>query len=267
MSPVQGTKRPFYDHPLFKGTAAVVALLGAVLALTGQLGEAIDNLVPDPQKKTVWTEVVLDTSAEMGEGFGDGGGTRLESAIEGVAKAVKELDNTNVGLRTTSTTCEGESRPLVDLAEGTPDEVIKRAKAQQPDGRASIADAVVGGLEEFNREPMREHGAKSRRLLVFTTDSEPCEWDQLLADEVEARLKRIAKVGDIEVLALRSQSESQTVALADSGAGELGVLEGALGAKVEIHYVSTPDELYEEAERAGEVIGEIEDDPDDLPSG
>ena len=109
MNPVEENGKPFYEQPLFKGTAAVVALATALLALLGPLRNVIDSVSPDPAKRTGWTEVILNTSADMGERFGDGDRTRLDSAIEGVEQSVKELDDMNVGLLRTSSTCEGKS--------------------------------------------------------------------------------------------------------------------------------------------------------------
>jgi hypothetical protein len=269
VSPAEQTRPPFYEHRAFKGTAAIVALATALVALVGPLGKAVDGLSSDPPERIAWTQVVLNTSSAMGERFGDGDETALESAVAGVAKAVKELDNNGVGLRATSSSCEKESRGLVNLADGDADEVIREAREQRATGDASIVDAILGGLDEFNGEPMRDHGAKSKRMYVFTTDTPSCPWDDPTG-EVRQRLEEIEpkRVGPVEVFALESDGEgtlassatgeSRMVSLAtvaENGA-ELNALETLLGPRAEIHLVATPTELYEEAERAGEEARE-----------
>ena len=271
MSTPEQTRQPFYEHRAFQGTAAVVALVTALLALAGPLGNAIDGLFPDPPERGAWVQVVLDTSAVMGEGFGDGEETRLEAAIGGVAKAIKELDNSAVGLRSTSTSCEGESRKLVDLADGDAQDVIEDARKQRPAGDASIVDAILGGLDEFNREPMRSHGPESRTLLVFTTASRSCPWDDPTG-EVERRLEQAnhERFGSVEVFALTPEGQealagplpggpgAQMVALeamVDSSA-ELDALETLLGPSATVHRVASPAELYEQAEEVGEEARE-----------
>lgn len=267
VSPAEETSQPFYEHRAFKGAAAVVALITALIALAGPIGNAVDNLSPNPPERTAWVQVVLDTSVAMGQGFGDGEKTRLEAAVSAVEKAVKELDNSGVGLRGTSTSCGGESKPLVDLANGDSQEVIDAAAEQHPGGDASIVDAILGGLDEFNREPMQSHGPESRRLFVFTTSNRSCPWDDPTG-EVQRKLEEAhhGRFGSVEVFALTSGggeparatpsggSQTQMVALetvAASG-GELDALETLLGPKARIHRVTSPAELYEQAEEAGE---------------
>lgn len=268
MDPVEQTRQPFYEHRAFKGTAAVVALATALIALVGPLRNAVDGLSPEPTARTAWVQVVLNTTAAMGTGFGEGDGTRLDAAVSAVAKAVKELDNSAVGLRSTSARCTGESRRLIDLANGDSQEVIDSAKEQRPKGEASIVDAILGGLDEFNREPMRSHGPESRTLFVFTAASESCPWEDPTG-EVERMLEEAdpKRFGAIEVFALRPDDE-QSAAAAPSTPGprmvaletfvendaELDVLEDLLGPDAQIHSVSGPAELYEQAEEAGEAV-------------
>jgi hypothetical protein len=277
MSPPEQTRQPFYEHRAFKGTAAVVALVTALLALVGPLRDAIDGVSPDPTKRTGWTEVILNTSEDMGQRFGDGDRTRLDSAIEGIAQSVLELDNSNVGLLRTSSRCDGKSEPLVDLADGTSGEVIEAAEKQLPDGEANIAGAIIGALDEFERKPMREHGPQTRSLLIFTSASEPCPWEDPTG-AVERRLKEAdhGRIGGVDVLALSSGQEAVTAGgsrmelaalTADpEGSSELAVIAALLGPQT-VHYVDTPEELYEQAEEAGEEVRETVEEIDDEEGG
>jgi hypothetical protein len=178
---------PFYERRLFQGTAAVVALVAAVLALEGRLGGIIGDLFPPPPPPVSWVEVVLDTSSAMQREFE--GESQLEAAGGAIAKAVKELDNEGLGLRRTATSCEGKSEQLVGLDSDHSEEVVNEAQSQSPEGEASIVQAVVGGLEEFKREPIARRGAESRRLFIFTAGVNQCSNGDLgeeLAEELEA---------------------------------------------------------------------------------
>ena len=270
MSPPEQTRQPFYEHRAFKGTAAAVALVTALVALVGPFGGLVDGLFPDSPERVAWTQVVLNTSSVMGEGFGDGDETTLEAAVGGVAKAIKELDNSGVGLRATSSSCEGESRKLIDLANGDAEEVILEAQKQQATGDASIVDAILGGLDEFNREPMRNHGPESKTMYVFTTETPSCPWDDPTG-EVQRRLEEVEpeRFGPVEVFTLVSDGGQEALAapaarrprmvaletVAENGT-ELAALETLLGPQARIHRVATPAELYEQAEKAGEEAGE-----------
>lgn len=268
MSSPEQSRQPFYEHRAFKGTAAVVALVTALVALVRPVGNVLDSLSSETPQRTAWVQVVLDTSAAMGQEFGDGNQTRLAAAASAIQKAVKELDNSGVGLRGTSITCKGESKPLVDLASGDPQKVIDAASEQRPRGKASIVDAILGGLNEFNREPMQGQSPKSRSLFVFTAGSRVCPWDDPTG-EVQRRLDEAhrERFGSVEVFALTSAGDqgtftsmsmggpqAQMVALETvaSSSAELDALKSLLGPKAKIHRVTSTAELYEQAEEAGE---------------
>lgn len=267
MNSPKETTQPFYERRLFQGTAAVVALATALLALVGPLGDAIDGLSSDQPQRSAWTEVVLNTSSVMGEHFGSGRETALESAVHAMEKMIKELDSHGVGLRSTPISCDEKSRKLVDVAEGSANAVIEEAEKQTPDGNASIVDAVAGGMTEFDREPMQSRPAKTKSLLVFTTAAPPCEWDELVEDEARSKLKRVEKIGAIEVFALKPQEDQEMVAFSDEGVSELDFLQAELSSEVAVHYVETPEELYEEAEATGEAVREAAEEVDDENSG
>jgi hypothetical protein len=201
----EGKSPPFYERRAFQGTAAVVALGAAVLALIGPLKGIADDLFGQTEPVT-WVEVVLDTSAAMEKEFD--GETRLEAAAQAVEKSVKELDNSGLGLRRSAVDCAGESDQVVKLGADHVDDVIDAAENQHPTGSSSIVDAVVGGLEEFNREPMASRGPESRRLLVFTAGVNECT-DGNLGEEVADALAgaNISQASKVELIALGASDE------------------------------------------------------------
>jgi len=261
-------KPPFYERRLFQGTAAAVALVTAVLALRGQLADLFDDLFPSKPPPVSWVEVVLNTSSVMGEHFGKNHKTRLASAARGIAKAVKELDDSGVGLRRTPASCEGESEPLVDLADGNADEVISKAQRQHPTGNASIVDAVAAALNEFDREPIDRGAPKSRSILIFTTPSERCPYDD--AGKIEDILAKTPPrhIPGVEVFELAPEGEEQASGSLQAGQPQsrlaaFGGIEGG-GTELEavvtalsqytephVHSVGSPEELDAAAENVG----------------
>jgi hypothetical protein len=237
-------KPPFYERRTFQGTAAVVALATAVLALVGPLKGIVDDLFPTTEPVT-WIEVVLDTSSAMEKGFD--GETRLEAATQAIEKSVKELDNSGLGLRRTATSCEGESEQLVGLGSDHTGEVISEAQNLSAAGDSSIVDAVIGGLEEFNREPMASRGPESRRLLVFTAGVSECSSGNLGEEVAEAlESANVSKSGSkLELIALGASGEERA---------QLAEFETELGeyAKVKVYAPKTSEELNSVAEEASE---------------
>jgi hypothetical protein len=237
------TTPPFYERRLFQGTAAVVALAAAVLALMGPLKSVIDELFPST-KPVSWVEVVLDTSSAMGREFD--GETRLQAASQAIEKAVKELDNSGLGLRRTATSCDGESEQLVDLAGGHSDKVIAEARQLHPQGSSSIVDAVIGGLEEFQREPIASRGPASRRLLVFTAGVSDCSSGNVGEEIAEALSGAdISQSSKVELIALGASGEEKD---------QLEEFETALDgvANVKLYTPEDQSELNDVAEEAGE---------------
>lgn len=239
-----GEKRPpFYERRTFQGTAAVVALVAAILALVGPLKGIVDDLFPATEPVS-WVEVVLDTSSAMGKGFD--GETRLQAATEAIEKAVKELDKSGLGLRRTATSCGGRSEQLVNLDSGNADEVIGEAQSLHPEGNASIVDAVVGGLEEFNGEPMASRGPQSRRLLVFTAGVSECSSGNLGEEVAEAlESANISESSKVELIALGASGEERA---------QLAGFEAELDdyAQVKVYLPENKEELNSTAEEAGE---------------
>ncbi|HEU5141680.1 MAG TPA: vWA domain-containing protein [Solirubrobacterales bacterium] len=234
----------FYERRFFQGATAVVALAAAVLALVGPLRDIADDLFPKTEPVS-WVQVVLDTSSAM-EGEFDGE-TRLDAAAEAVGKAVKELRNQGLGLRRTAGSCDGESEQLVDLGAGHNDDVTEMAQRQTPGGKASIVDAVVGALGEFEREPIAAGSPQSRRLLVLTAGISQCSEQDLGEEMIEAlELADISEASKLEVFALGASEQERE---------ELRRFEAVLkdhGTHVDVHAPETSGELNRDAEQAGE---------------
>jgi von Willebrand factor type A domain len=239
-----GEKRPpFYEHRTFQGTAAVVALATAILALVGPLKGIVADLFPTTEPVT-WVEVVLDTSAAMEKGFD--GETRLQAAVGAVEKSIKELDNSGLGLRRTATSCAGESKQVVSLGGGHADDVIEEAEDLRPQGDGSIVDAVVGGLEQFQSEPMASRGPESRRLLVFTAGVSECPGN--LGEEISEALESadISAASKVELIALGASAEEEEE-LKEFEA----VLDEQAGAHVRLYTPTNREELDDDAVEAG----------------
>lgn len=233
---------PFYERRAFQGTAAVVALTTAILALVGPLKGIVDDLFPTTEPVS-WVEVVLDTSSAMEKEFD--GETRLQAAAQAIEKAVKELDNSGLGLRRTATSCDGRSKQIVQLGSGHTNEVIDEAQNQSPAGDSSIVDAVIGGLEEFKREPIASRGPQSRRLLVFTAGVSECSGGNL-GEEIAEALESadISESSKLELIALGASSEERR---------QLAEFESALDgyANVKLYTPEDKQELNSAAEEAG----------------
>jgi hypothetical protein len=241
---------PFYERRIFQGAAAVVALATALLALVGPLKGVVEGLFPTSEPVS-WVEVVLDTSSAMEKEFD--GETRLEAATRAIHKAVKELDNEGLGLRRTATSCEGKSEQLVSLDSGHTEDVISEAQNQRPEGESNIVDAVVGGLEEFKREPIASRGPESRRLLVFTAGVSECS-EGSLGEEIGEALEgaNISKSSKVELIALGA-SEGEKAQLEE--------FETVLKkyANVKLDTPENSEELDSLAEKAGENASNAND--------
>lgn len=285
-------KPPFYERRLFQGTAAVVALVAAVLALGKPIKSLIDELSPDQPKHVSWTEVVLNTSAVMGEHFGGKDETRLTSAGHAIEKRVKELGNSGVGLRTTPASCEGNSEQLVGLANGTPDEVTSEAQRQHATGNSSIIDAIDGALNDFERKPMSMGKEKRKNIIVFTAGSARCPYDEVSKIEDTLAAMEPKHIPGVEFFQLTAEGEGQAAAgartrrpqselVASSGldgeGAELEAITAVLSKYTQprVHRVASPEELYEEAEAAGKEAAKTEerleeeeaDEEEEPPSG
>lgn len=237
---------PFYERRAFQGTAAIVALATALLALVGPLKGVVDELFPSTEPVT-WVEIVLDTSAAMEEEFD--GVTKFEAANEAIRKAIKELDNSGLGLRRTATTCDGRSEQVVPLGGDHGDDVIDEARDLRPEGESSIVDAVVGGLEQFNREPMASRGPESRQLLVFTTAAGECSDDDL-AKELEETLEGadISQSSRVELIALGTSSTERE---------QLQEFKAALGERANVD-LYTPEDTEELNDVASEAAAQTD---------
>lgn len=213
-------KEHFYEHPLFKGTAAVVALLVAIAALVGTITSwsVVRNIFAAEAAASSNTEVILDTSAAMGEPFEDGGKTKLEAAV-GAIRESGQRDDEGLALRPTSPECGGEEEePLVGFGTNHRAEVVKAAEEQRPEGKANITEAVIEALGDFRTNSQFNGPRSTRRVLVFTTGGDEC-FEGDVAGRIESELKEADVSASFTLIALKASGEELE---------QLGELEEAL---------------------------------------
>src|SRR5215218_4793971 len=93
---------PFYERRRFQGAVAVLGLVGTLVALVGppNLWDVIGDLFSSELPRDN-TEIVLDTSAPMGERFGAAGAnlTKLDAATDAVGGYAVPVTNEGLALR------------------------------------------------------------------------------------------------------------------------------------------------------------------------
>lgn len=234
---------PFYEHPRFKGTVAVIGLVSAVFALVGVpklidvIGDAIST---DKAVALSNTAVILDTSAAMGQPF-EAGDTRFDAALKAMGQAVPG-NKEGLALRRTGPECGGEEEePLVDFGTGNRQAVLGEAEAQRPGGKSNIVKAVIEAVEEFRSNPKFNRPDSTRRILVFTAGRDDC-FSGNVADKLSAELKDDRISASFALIALNASGQ---------GLIQLRELKSALksaGADPEIYTPDDQDELNENAE-------------------
>lgn len=184
--------RPFYERRWFKGTAAVVGLLGATFALIGppKLWDVVHDLVwPDLPPSN--TEYVLDASAGMGDAFGaEEESTKLSAAARTIGRSVGPLEHEGLALRRFGGPCEETGELLVDFSGGHNAEVSDAAADQEAGGRSNLAGAVIAAIDDFNdgdRFPADQTFTK--RIVVVTGTVDECSGDRA-AELIRRRLER-----------------------------------------------------------------------------
>lgn len=181
---------PFYESKWFKGAGAVVLLLGGIVALGGAVGHwpFVKDLFEGEAVALSNTEIVLDTSAAMGEPFEGQEKTKLQAAV-GAIRQAGEREDEGLALRVTSPTCEGEEEePLVGFGKHHKSEVLSAAEGQQPEGKANITGAVVAALGDFRSSPQFDGPGSTRRVLVFTSGGDEC-FEGDVANRIQSELK------------------------------------------------------------------------------
>lgn len=229
-------RHPFYERRGFQGTVAVVSLAAALTALVGAptpwsvaasiffpAGVAVSN-----------TEIVLDTSAAMGQRFAQGE-TKLDAAVRAIEQSSTH-DEEGLALRRTSAICGGDGELLVDFGTDHEDAVLTAAREQRPSGSSAIVSAVLEALGDFRNEPSFNGPRSTRRVLVFTAGDEDC-FEGDVARRIESELKGADVRASFTLIALRPSGP---------GLEGLAELEGALrsaDAFVETRTPDTPGQL------------------------
>jgi hypothetical protein len=259
---------PFYERSGFKGVAAAVGLIAAIFALVGvpKLWTVGDDVLSAEGGAYSNTEIVLDTSAAMGEEFEDGE-SRLDAAVSAIEQAGQRNDE-GLALRTTSSSCEGEEDLLVDFGVDQSKEVRDAAEEQRPHGKANIVNAVIEALGDFRTDSdLRTGPPSTRRVLVFTTGQDEC-FEGDIAGKIGAELKQADVSAAFTLVALKASGE------------ELQRLEGlqaaleSANAYVETRTPDTSEELDEVVEdvkassrKAVDEGAASKDDPEEPSTG
>jgi hypothetical protein len=193
-------KAPFYEGRRFKGIVAVVGLVSAVIAVSGipKLSEIVEDL-SSASVAVSNTEIVLDTSADMGGRF-EAKLTRLDAAVNAIEQA-GERDDEGLALRRTSPACSGEEDLLVDFGTGHKDAVLDAAREQRPGGTPNIVNAVVEALGDFRTEGKFSGPPSTRRVLVFTTGRDEC-FEGDVANKIGGALEEASVSASFTLIAL-----------------------------------------------------------------
>lgn len=180
----------FYERRWFKGTVAVVGLIGAVVALIGppKLWDVVSDLFRNDLPPSD-TEYVLDASAAMGAPFGTADGvTKLSAASMTIAQSVVPLENEGLALRRFGGTCDETGDLLVDFGEGRNNEVSDAAADQQAAGRSNLAQAVIAAIDDFHGDRFPTDRTFTKRIVVVTGTVDDCSGDNA-AELIRRRLE------------------------------------------------------------------------------
>jgi hypothetical protein len=246
----------------------VVLLLGGIVALVGTITSwsVVKGFYEGDPAAASNTEVILDTSAAMGEPFEDGGRTKLEAAVGAIGEA-GQRDDEGLALRVTSPECgQEEEDPLVGFGTSHKSEVLSAAEEQRPEGKANITEAIVEALGDFRNNPQFNGTRSTRRVLVFTSGLDEC-FEGDAAGRIESELKEADVSASFTLIALKASEEQLA---------QLGELEEALqsaNANVETRAPQDSEELEgvveEVQEQSVEAVeeGEAEQEEEKAISG
>jgi hypothetical protein len=219
----------FYESRWFKGTAAVVALAGAVAALVGPVRGAISDLFSSETPR-VNTEIVFDSSAAMKAPFGEAG-TKLDAAKHAVADYARPFTNQGLAFRSFGG-CGQNGKLAVDFGADHGDDVAQAAAAQQPQGGSDLNDAVRAAIDDLTALP----GDVGKHVVVFTGAVDQCGGAVASARDINDFLQGSGVSADFRLIG---------VSLSDQDKAQLEVLKNALGKAAETHYAYTPGELQQ----------------------
>ncbi len=246
-------KASFYEHRWFQGTVALVGLIGAIWVLSAKV---FDTAAQITASETVYanTQIILDTSEGMGEPFGDG--TRLDAAVEAVEKYVVPLEGEGLALRRTGRSCDEGSKQLVDFGTGHADDVVEKAKEEHPEGRSTLAYAVIETIAEFTASGDFQGPASTRQIVIITggVGGEEC-----LGSEAGAEIRR-----RLEDTGIDATFKLVALSPTPSANERLESFEQALGGEAEFAVVETPEELEEAVDEDLETLSAEIDELADL---
>lgn len=227
-------RAPFYEHRWFQGTVAVVGLLGALWAFSGA-PKPWDAATRLSAKKVAQanTQIILDASAGMAGSFGDG--TKLEAAAEAIRKYVVPLHEEGLALRRTGRSCEEGGELLVDFGPDHADDVVEAAGEQRPEGRSSLAYAVIEAIEEFTASGRFQGSSSTKQVVIITGAAEDDCLDNAPA-EIRRKLDRSGIDATFKVVALKVGGPARQ---------RLQSFTQALGEHAEVEFVETEEELDE----------------------
>jgi hypothetical protein len=219
---------PFYERHRWKAVAAVVALLGAVWALTGAPTpwKLVSNLAATevPASNTM---LVLDASRSMARPFGQKT-TKLEAAQQAVERFTVPVKNEGLALRAFGGSCKESGRVLVDFGAEHGDDVRDAIAEQRPRGRSNLVNAVRAAIDDFadvDRGP--------RRVVIFAGSVDECAGSHGARDIRD----------DVEHSGVDATFKFVGLKLSRNGRRHLLAFKKGLGRRAEIAFVDTESDL------------------------
>jgi hypothetical protein len=236
------SKKPFHESNWFRGTVAVVGLVGALWAFVGLptpshvVREATAHQLPLRN-----VEIILDASSRMGEQFGKA--SKLEVAAEAVHQYVVNDENIGLSLRRAGGSCGAEAEQLVNFDDGQTEKIAAAAKEQKPGGRSNWASAVRGAINDFSGESFQRPGSDNE-VVLFVGGGDQC--GGLVGQEVRNELQNANLHAQFRIYALKVPKKELKGLTAFEHQ-----LKGV--APVELHKASSVKQLYEavQEENAG----------------
>lgn len=181
---------PFEKKKLYTTTAAIIALVGAVLAAIIKFHDVLSLFKPKQVQEN--TEIVLDRSEAMNQQFE--GGTKMQAALAAVENVLREqvADRDNLAFRQFGGPCSGDNTQLaIKFDQNNVDQLRKLLQNVRAEGQASLAHAVIDASADFN-DPERFKGV-SKRIIVITGGDDACVPNPI--DAIRERLERNKRAG------------------------------------------------------------------------
>lgn len=181
---------PFEKKKLYTTTAAIVTLIGGVLAAVIKFHDVLSFFKPKQVQEN--TEIVLDRSEAMNQQFE--GGTKLQAALAAVENVLREqvADRDNLAFREFGGPCSGDNTQLaLKFDQNNVDQLRKLLQNTRAEGQASLAHAVIDASGDFN-DPERFKGV-SKRIIVITGGDDACVPNPI--DAIRERLERNKRAG------------------------------------------------------------------------